>query len=120
MSFARWLSDSGGRFLDNSGLLSTCLRWLREVTLSIPAQEATFGCRGFHTGQASTVLQLEASGRSFLAGYHCALEQESPAALAARLDAVEAEFRGFAFEGAGMGLALLDFLTPWRANRLQA
>lgn len=66
------------------------------------------------------MLQLEASGRSFLAGYHLALEEEAPAALATRLDGVEAEFRGFAFEGAGMGLALLDFLTPWRPGQLRA
>ena len=30
------------------------------------------------------------------------------------------EFRGFAFEGAGMGLFLLDLLTPWSRGRLRA
>ena len=31
---------------------------------------------------------------------------------------MELEWRGFAFEGAAMGLALLDFLTPWRRDRI--
>src|SRR5207247_986244 len=33
------------------------------------------------------------------------------------LERVEIELRGFAFEGAAMGLALLDRLTPWKAQR---
>jgi hypothetical protein len=32
---------------------------------------------------------------------------------------VELDFRGFAFEGAAMGLALQDWLTPWNRGRLQ-
>jgi enediyne biosynthesis protein E3 len=39
--------------------------------------------------------------------------------LVPRLDAVEIELRGIAYEGAGMGLMLLDSLGPWK-NRLQA
>jgi hypothetical protein len=35
------------------------------------------------------------------------------------LNAVEVELRGIAYEGAGMGLMLLDSLGPWK-NRLQA
>jgi hypothetical protein len=38
--------------------------------------------------------------------------------LVAELNSVDLEFRGFAFEGAGMGLALLDRLTPWPQSRL--
>ena len=33
---------------------------------------------------------------------------------------MELELCGFAFEGAGMGLFLLDLLTPWRRDRLSA
>jgi hypothetical protein len=35
-----------------------------------------------------------------------------------RLGEVTPELRGFAFEGAALGLALLDFLTPWRRDRV--
>src|SRR5262249_1827635 len=47
-----------------------------------------------------------------------ALEDDHPEALAHGLHSVEAEARGFAFEGAAVGLALLDQLTPWRRDRL--
>lgn len=39
--------------------------------------------------------------------------------LVPRLDAVDEQLRGIAYEGAGMGLMLLDSLFPWR-NRLAA
>ena len=62
--------------------------------------------------------RLEQVGETFLDGYHAALESHAPPALAARLNSADAELRGFAFEGAAMGLALLDTLTPWRPNRV--
>ncbi len=45
-------------------------------------------------------------------GYHATLEDPRLPVLAARLDAVEPALRGFAYEGAGMGLAALDAVTP--------
>ena len=39
--------------------------------------------------------------------------------LVPRLEAVDVELRGIAYEGTGMGLMLLDSLMPWK-NRLQA
>jgi hypothetical protein len=33
---------------------------------------------------------------------------------------VESEFRGFAFEGAAMGLVIADFLHPFSAFRFQS
>src|SRR3954451_7209699 len=58
--------------------------------------------------------RLEAIGDAFLAGYRAALEEEDPEALAARLARINPELWGFAYEGAGLGLALLDSLPPWR------
>jgi len=65
--------------------------------------------------------RLELVGATFLDGYHAALRHYTPAtpsAVAARLNSVALELRGFAYEGAAMGLALLDTLTPWRPNRV--
>src|SRR6185369_7017983 len=39
--------------------------------------------------------------------------------LVTALNAVEPELRGFASEGAAMGLALLDCLTPWKSSRIR-
>ncbi len=57
-------------------------------------------------------VRLEEIGEAFTAGYDAALEEREPEAIAARLDRVEPERQGFAAEGIGMGLALLDGLAP--------
>ena len=58
--------------------------------------------------------RIEEAASLFIAGYQAALEESRAERLAARLDAVPAAVRGFAYEGAGTGLSLLDALAPWR------
>lgn len=91
---------------------------LGRLIFGISNDEATFRRRGFRSRDESVRLRLEGVGRVFLEGYHAALEVEDDERLAACLNAVESEFRGFAFEGAAMALALLDFLKPWGRKRL--
>ena len=57
-------------------------------------------------------------GRVFATGYNLAVEHGTPESLGRALDGIEPELRGFAFEGSGMGFALLDCLTPWRRDRI--
>jgi enediyne biosynthesis protein E3 len=64
--------------------------------------------------------RLEAIGASFVEGCHAALENDDPLVLASRLARVDPERHGFAYEGAGLGLALLDRVTPWRRDRFSA
>ena len=91
---------------------------IRKTLFGIPPGEVSFTRRGFRGGEAGLWQRLEQVGHTFVRGYHAALEKDEPEALVLRLNAVEAEFSGFAFEGASMGLALLDQLSPWRRNRL--
>lgn len=93
---------------------------LRKRLLSIPVKETTFPRRGFHTGDLTARWRLEKVGAVFLQGYHASIEDDAPESLVARLDSVEREWHGFAYEGAAMGLTLLDQLTPWKRDRLQA
>ncbi len=96
---------------------------LHQTLFSIPRDEATFAARGFSAGDPAIQQRLEHIGFTFLEGYHLALKSDSPAPLAAGLAQVDVEFVGFAYEGAGMALALRDFFTPpWphRRRRLQA
>lgn len=92
----------------------------RQRLFGISPDEATFKRRGFHDHGPEQTRRLEQVGRMFLRGYHAALLDEAPDALASRLESVEEAFRGFAYEGAAMGLALLDRLSPWRRGRVQA
>ena len=79
--------------------------------------EVTFARRGFRGGEGPVREHVEKVGVSFLAGFHLALEDDRPETLIGRLEEVENAFRGFAYEGAAMSIALLDVLQPWRRRR---
>jgi len=85
--------------------------------MGLSPAEASFAKRGFLASEEKARLRLEQIGVTFLSGYHAALEESTFVSLARRLSNVEADLRGFAFEGAAMGLALLDYFTPWRKDR---
>lgn len=97
----------------------SALRLLRKVAFGISREEATFARRGFRASNANAQRRLEQIGHVFLQGYHAVLEEDAPETLALRLSVVDKELRGFAFEGAAMGLTLLDHLSLWRGKRLQ-
>lgn len=52
-------------------------------------------------------------------GFRATLEDDRFEVLVPRLNEVEADWRGFAYEGVGLGFALFDYFLPWR-RRLQA
>jgi hypothetical protein len=92
---------------------------LTRRVLGIAPREVSFARRRFRCDSAAVRQRLEGAAASFVAGYHLALEGDDPELLATRIRAgVAPEATGFAFEGAGMALSLLDILTPWRRDRL--
>jgi len=82
--------------------------------------ETSFARRGFRWDSEEVRARLEGVAGRFVDGYHAALEESRIDGLTARLDGIPPETAGFAYEGAGMALALLDTLTPWRHRRLDA
>ena len=96
---------------------ASLLGQVRKRFLGLSQSEASFAKRGFITGEEKARQHLEQIGTTFLSGYHAALEETAFASLAHRLTTVQTELQGFAFEGAAMGLALLDCFTPWRKDR---
>ncbi|HVR99376.1 MAG TPA: DUF1702 family protein [Thermoanaerobaculia bacterium] len=86
----------------------------------ISPAETSFAKRGFRYDTGDLRERLEEVGRCFVFGYHTALAEDRPEPLAEKLEAVAPEFRGFSYEGAAMGLAILDAMTPWRRGRLTA
>jgi enediyne biosynthesis protein E3 len=93
--------------------------WIRRHLLAISADEASFTRRGFSSGDPRVQGRLERIGRTFLQGYHLALEETNAHVLSVRLNAIDRELQGFAFEGAAMAFGLLDLLTPWDRRRVQ-
>jgi len=93
---------------------------LRSKLFGIDPAEMSFRTRGFSRNDPFVVERLEAASAEIVAGHAAALEEPGPAALAERLDRTEPEHRGFAFEGAGMALSLLDRAMPLPRSRLQA
>jgi hypothetical protein len=88
--------------------------------LGISPAETSFAKRRFRCDALELRDRLEEVGRCFVRGYGAALEEDRPLPLAEKLEEVAAEFRGFAYEGAAMALAILDALTPWRRGRVEA
>jgi enediyne biosynthesis protein E3 len=66
-----------------------------------------------------TWLLFEPVARNLVGGFKTTLDDDRFKILVPRLDSIDGEFRGVAYEGAGMGLMLLDSLGPWK-KRLQA
>jgi hypothetical protein len=82
----------------------------RKLALGVSPKKAT----SFSKGNTQTWHQLETAVLSALEGYHATLESSKFEVLVPRLDTIELELRGFAYEGAAMGLTGLDCFLPWR------
>jgi hypothetical protein len=95
------------------------IKSLRKRIFSISPEETRFTRRGFMAGDPRIQSRLERIGQIFVQGYNAALEDDA-AELPRELNSVEPEFRGFAFEGAAMGLALLDYFSPSGGSRVKA
>jgi hypothetical protein len=87
------------------------LRSLRRRILTPNVAETRLAVRGFHVKNEAARELLEGIGETFLAGYAYAVESRTPAEAEERLEQIPERFRGFAYEGAGMGFAVLDCAT---------
>jgi hypothetical protein len=81
--------------------------------------EAQVEKRGFNVHDSNVSDRLETVGATFIHGYHLALSTHSIQDLVDSLELLNPETRGFAYEGAGMGTALLDNLPFFGAGRFQ-
>ena len=86
------------------------LRAFRRRILTPDVSETSLEKRGFHKKSPQAQELLETVGEKFLLGYAHAVEARTPAQCEEWLARIPAQFRGFAYEGAGMGYAVLDGL----------
>lgn len=94
----------------------TALGKLRKSLFGIPSEKAVFSQPGF---VEEAWLRFQPVAHSLVEGYHATLEDSRFEVLVPRLNAIDPDLHGFAYEGAGMGIAALDIMAPWK-NRLQA
>ena len=86
-------------------------RAIRQLLMTPGMTETSFATRGFRARDDGSRELLESVGVQFLTGFGYAVGERGPAEAVHRLETVEAEMRGFAYEGAAMGFALLDGMT---------
>jgi enediyne biosynthesis protein E3 len=100
--------------------LTSSWRALRRRLLTPDVVETTLEKRGFHRKSPAAQERLETVGRTFLDGYAHAVEaRTSDDAVEALEQRVPDWLRGFAYEGAGMGLAVLDGLPFGRSDNVR-
>jgi len=97
--------------------MTTLLAALRRKFLTPPLEDALFSTRGFHEHDEAARDRLEMSGRQAIVGFGLAMESSDTAETVTRLETLEQEYRGFAYEGAAMALALRDALHLGRHGR---
>jgi enediyne biosynthesis protein E3 len=93
----------------------TVLGRMRVKMFGIPSAQAVFSRPGF---APEAWQRFQPVATSLMEGYHATLDDPRLDVLSTRLDAVAPGLQGFAYEGAGMGLAALDAVAPWK-NRLR-
>ncbi|MDH2428364.1 DUF1702 family protein [Sphaerisporangium sp. TRM90804] len=96
--------------------MASALRALRRRILTPDTSETKLSVRGFYEKNAEARELLETVGETFLAGYAYAVEARTIEEAEERLEQVPTQFRGFAYEGAGMGFAVMDAL-PFSSGR---
>jgi hypothetical protein len=89
---------------------------IRRTFFGIPSERSVFSRPGF---AKEAWLRFQPVAHSLVEGYHATLEDSRFEVLVPRLNAMKPELHGFAYEGAGMGLAALDCMAPWK-KRLEA
>lgn len=90
----------------------TLMGGLRVKLFAPDPQDVTFERRGFHAPNAQQQANLEKVGGMFLTGFGYGLIGHGMTDIQAELETVEQQFRGFAYEGCAMALAVRDALLP--------
>jgi hypothetical protein len=93
-------------------------RGVRSRILTPNVSATRLDVRGFHVKDPDAKGLLETIGRAFLTGYAYAAEAKTADEARVRLDEIPTRFRGFAYEGAAMGFAVLDALPGGGSRRL--
>ncbi|MGH8931658.1 MAG: DUF1702 family protein [Egibacteraceae bacterium] len=90
---------------------------VRRAAFGAELREVMCTARGFRVTDTGARARIETIGSALLHGYDAALAGAGSQVLSLSLGVVDSELRGFAFEGVGMALTVLDQVDPRRTNR---
>lgn len=76
--------------------------------------------RGIAAISPSVQQRLRQIRGTLIQGFQAAIASDDLEAIVPKLDGIEDELRGFAFEGVGMGLTQRDLVAPSKQNRVEA
>ncbi|GLU48725.1 DUF1702 family protein [Nocardiopsis ansamitocini] len=96
--------------------MPTALGSLRRLLLTPRLTDVTFAKRGFPAGAPDVVRRLEAIPQSVVCGFEWGIDARGLWEVERRLDLVEPELRGFAYEGATMALTVRDAMAGGRGT----
>lgn len=91
---------------------------LRKRFMTPDTSAAEFATLGFPLDDAPGRAQLEHSALQLLLGFELGIEHKGFDAMVTRLEALQREYRGFAYEGTVMALAIRDALAPGSGHEL--
>jgi enediyne biosynthesis protein E2 len=97
--------------------MPTSLGSVRRRLLTPQLREVTFAKRGFPVAPVAATEHLEAIPEAVICGFEWGIDARDQWEVERRLDLIDAEQRGFAYEGATMAFTVLDAMGPGRGHR---
>ena len=96
--------------------MPTTLGSLRRLVLTPELADVTFARRGFPVTATDATRRLEAIPQSVVCGFEWGIDSRDQWEVERRLELVEPEMRGFAYEGATMAFTVRDAMTGGRGH----
>ncbi|MFT5684962.1 MAG: hypothetical protein ACI8RZ_005907 [Myxococcota bacterium] len=104
-------------FIPNAANVRYTYGRLVQILHGLPLAEIEPGRHTHAPKDPETFSRLERVSKVALLAYNQAIGDCHPSDLKLVLDFIEPDLRGFAYEGAGLGLMILDVCTPWGGSR---
>ncbi|GAA2868454.1 hypothetical protein Acy02nite_84130 [Actinoplanes cyaneus] len=90
---------------------------IRRLAMAPSLRSVTFAARGFPVVETPATRRLEAIPESVVVGFEWGIEVRGLDELVRRLELVDPEMRGFAYEGAAMACTIRDAMAAGRGRR---
>ncbi|MEU1753367.1 DUF1702 family protein [Micromonospora matsumotoense] len=97
--------------------MPTTLGSIRRLLLTPSLAEVTFARRGFPVVESAVTRRLEAIPQTVICGFEWAIDARDQWEVERRLELVDVELRGFAYEGATMACTVRDAMAGGRGHR---